>query len=136
MRSRSRRSSGQVWPAGVLGDAGQEQGEPAEGDVGADAVLAAVVDRPQVDDLLHVAPAALDFQELLVADGDVLGGQLRVRGPEQVLPVEVLLGLRLRRVGAEQAAGGDAQVAVQPGPGGDDAAELGALVPAELVGVA
>ena len=57
--------------AGVLGDAGEEQGEPAEDDVGADAVLAAVVDGPQVDDLLHVAPAALDFQELLVAERDV-----------------------------------------------------------------
>lgn len=38
---------------GVLGDAGQEEGEPAEGDVGADAILAAVVDGAQVDDLLR-----------------------------------------------------------------------------------
>jgi hypothetical protein len=30
----------------------------------------------QVDDLLHVAPAALDFEELLVAQGDVLGDHL------------------------------------------------------------
>ena len=46
--------------AGVLGDAGQEEGEPAEDDVGADALLFAVVDGAEVDDLLHVAPAALD----------------------------------------------------------------------------
>jgi hypothetical protein len=32
--------------------------------VGADAVLAAVVDRAQVDDLLHVPPAAFDLGEL------------------------------------------------------------------------
>ena len=64
-----------------------------------------VEDRAQVDDLLHVAPAALDFQQLLVAGGDVLGGHFRVGGAEQVLPVEVLLGLRLAGVGAEQAAG-------------------------------
>jgi hypothetical protein len=51
----------QVWPA-VLGDADEEQGEPAEDDVGADAVLAPVVDGAQVDDLLHVAPAALKEQ--------------------------------------------------------------------------
>src|SRR5579864_7508848 len=53
--------------AGVLGDAGEQEGEPAEDDVGADPLLFAVVDGPQVDDLLHVPPAALDFQELLVA---------------------------------------------------------------------
>jgi len=40
--------------------------------MGADPVLAPVVDRAQVDDLLHVPPAALDFQQLLVPDGDVL----------------------------------------------------------------
>jgi hypothetical protein len=57
--------------AGVLGDAGQEQGEPAEDDVGADALFFAVVDRAQVDDLLEVSPAALDFQELPVAQGEV-----------------------------------------------------------------
>ena len=45
----------------VLGDADEQEGEPAEDDVGADAVLAPVVDGAQVDDLLHVSPAALDF---------------------------------------------------------------------------
>ena len=59
--------------AGVLGDAGEEQGEPAEDDVGADALFFPVVDGAQVDDLLHVAPAAFDFEELLVAEGDVFG---------------------------------------------------------------
>ena len=59
--------------AGALGDAGQEQREPAQDDVGADALFLAVVDGAQVDDLLHVAPAALDLQQLPVAQRDVLG---------------------------------------------------------------
>jgi hypothetical protein len=59
--------------AGVLDDPGQEQGEPAESDMGAEAVFPAVVDRPQVDDLLHVAPAAFHFEQLLVPGCDVLG---------------------------------------------------------------
>ena len=39
----------------------------------------------EVDDLVHVAPAALDFQELLVPGGDVGGGQVRVGDAEQYL---------------------------------------------------
>jgi hypothetical protein len=49
---------------GGFGDADEQQGQPAEQDVGADALFAAVVDRPQVDDLFQVAPAAFDLQEL------------------------------------------------------------------------
>ena len=63
---------------GVLGGAGEEEGEPAQQDVGADALFEPVVDRAQVQDGFHVPPAAFDFQELLVADGDVLGGEFRV----------------------------------------------------------
>jgi hypothetical protein len=51
-----------------------------------------------VDDLLHVAPAALDFEELLVSGGDVLGGQVQVEAAQQVLAVQVLLGLDLLEV--------------------------------------
>jgi hypothetical protein len=83
--------------------------------VGADPLLFPVVDRAQVDDLLHVAPAALDFQELLVAEGDVPGGHLRVGGAQEVLAVEVLLGLRRPGIDAEQSAGGDPQAAFRPG---------------------
>src|SRR6266404_8112152 len=111
-------------PGGVLCDAGQQEGEPAQVDVSADPLLFPVVYGPEVDDLLHVAPAALDLQELPVAQRDVLGGHLRVGGAQQVLAVEVLLGPGLAGVDAQEAAGGDAQVAVQPGPGGDDAAQL------------
>jgi hypothetical protein len=46
--------------------------------VGADAVFLAVVDRPQVKDVLLVAPAGLDLLELLVVDRDLVGGQLVV----------------------------------------------------------
>ena len=105
----------QGWPGGVLGDADQQEGEPAEDDVGADAVLAAVVDGAQVDDLLHVAPAAVHFQELLVAERDVLGGHVGVGAAQQVLAVEVLLGADPGLVDAEEAGGGDAQEPLQPG---------------------
>jgi len=44
---------------GVLDHAEQEQGEPAQLDVGADPVLAVVEDRAQAEGALHVAPAAL-----------------------------------------------------------------------------
>ena len=46
--------------------------------VRADAVLEPVIDRAQVQDLFHVPPAAFDLEELLVAQRDVLGGQVRV----------------------------------------------------------
>ena len=74
---------------------------------------------------LHVPPAAFDLEELLVAQRDVLGGQVRVGAAQQVLPVQVGLGLDLGLVDAQQPAGGDAQVPVQAGLGGDHPAQLG-----------
>ena len=68
------------------------------------------------------------------SQGDVLGGHLGIGGAQEVLAVEVLLGFGLGGVDAEQAAGSNAQVAVQPGLGGDDAAELGPLVLGGVVG--
>ena len=65
-----------------LDDPDQEQREPAEHDVGADALFEAVVDRAQVEDLFHVPPAAFDFQELLVAQRDIGRGQVRVRAAQ------------------------------------------------------
>ena len=50
----------------------QEQGQPAQHDVGSDAVFPAVVAPSQVEDLLREPPAALDRPGLLVAEGDVL----------------------------------------------------------------
>ncbi len=51
----------------------QQQREPAELHVCADPVFLAVVDGTQVERGLHLAPAALDVQQLLVAERDVLG---------------------------------------------------------------
>ena len=87
------------------GDTKQQGGQPRC--VRADAFFLAVAGRAQVDDLFQVAPAALDFQELVLAQRDVLGREPGVGGAEQVLAVdEVPLGLHSRRVDAEQAAGG------------------------------
>jgi hypothetical protein len=103
--------------------------------VGADAFFLAVAGGPEVDDLLEVAPAALDFQELLVPQSDVLGGQLRVGAAEQVLAVEVLLGLDGGCVEPQQPAGDYPQVAVQARLGSDGPAQLGPLGLGELVAV-
>ncbi|MFC5212204.1 hypothetical protein ACFPM0_37455 [Pseudonocardia sulfidoxydans] len=65
----------------------------------------AVIDRAQVQDLLHVPPATLDLEELLVAQRDVLGRQVRIAGAQQVLPVQLRVGSDLRGVGTEQSAG-------------------------------
>ncbi|MGO4752195.1 hypothetical protein AB4212_26900 [Streptomyces sp. 2MCAF27] len=99
------------------------------------AFLKAVIDGPQVDDLLHVPPAPLDFEELLVTERDVLGGQARVGVSQQVLAVEVLLGLDLRGVDAELAGRCGAEVAVEAGLAGDLPPELASLELAEAVGV-
>ncbi len=66
--------------------------------------------------------------------GDVGGGEPGVGGAEQVLAVQVLFGFDGSGVGAQQPAGGDPQVAVQAGLGGDHAAQLGAFGGGELVG--
>ena len=118
----------------VLGDADEQEGEPAQDDMGADAVLAAMVDGAQVDDLLHVSPAALDFEELLIAERDVLGGHVRVGAAQEVLAVEVLLGLDPRLAGAEEPGGGDAQEPLQSGLAGQAALDPAALGGGEAVG--
>src|SRR5512142_43421 len=68
----------QLGPApagGGLGQPDEQQGQPAQQHVGADAVFLAVVDRAQVEHALHVPPAAFDFEQLLVAQRDVFDGQ-------------------------------------------------------------
>lgn len=100
---------------GVLDDPDEQKGEPAEQDLGANAVLEPVIDRPQLQVGLHVAPAPLDFQELLVAQGDVLGGQVRVAAAQEILAVQVGFGFDLGLVDAELAAGSESQIAVRRG---------------------
>src|SRR5207244_403667 len=76
---------------GVLGDAGEEQGEPAQDDVGADPFFLAVIDGPQVDDLLQLGDHAgadrgvplcsfgvvADDEPLVLGDADFLDPQVR-----------------------------------------------------------
>jgi hypothetical protein len=66
---------GQVRPVVVSATRTRSRASQQEQDVGADAVFQAVVDGAQVEDGLHVAPAAFDFEELLVPERDVLCGQ-------------------------------------------------------------
>jgi hypothetical protein len=83
--------TGQVWPVVFSATRTSSRGEPAQQDVGADAFFEPVVDGAQVEDGFHVPPAALDFQQLLVAQRDVLG-DLRVGAAQQVLAVQVGFG--------------------------------------------
>ena len=87
-----------------LGEADDHQGEEADQHVGADPVVFAVEDGPQQQRALEVAEGALRFEQLLVAERDVLGRERGVAGGEQVLAVEPLLGGDLRPVEREPAA--------------------------------
>lgn len=83
------RGSGRAGAA--FGDPDQQQREPAEQDVGADPCLEPVVHRAQREDRLHVPEGALGLQQVLVLQGDLVGGQVRVRGGEQVVTVQAFL---------------------------------------------
>jgi hypothetical protein len=86
---------------GGLGDPNQDQCEEAQGDVGADALLFAVVDRAQVEDVLEVSPGPLDLDELLVQHGQVGGGDGVVGARQQPLAVQLGLGAGLGLVDGE-----------------------------------
>src|SRR6266536_1023031 len=109
---------------GALGDADEQQGEPAEQHVGADPLFLAVVDGPQLQRCLQIAPCALDLEQLFVAEGDVLGGEGGVGGAEQKLAVQALLGVDGGPVDAEQAGARLAKEATVAGPGLEPAGEL------------
>lgn len=57
----------------TFGDAGQQEGEPADEDVGVDAVFEAVEDRAEQEVGLEFAEAAFGFEEVLVAQGGFFG---------------------------------------------------------------
>ena len=97
MRSSSWRMLRQVSPAAFSIDPDEQQRQPAQLDVGADAVLAVVEHRAQPERALHVAPAAFDGDQLLVGGGQVVGGQGEVGGAQQPLAVQVLLAAGSRR---------------------------------------
>ena len=65
---------------GVLGDPDEQQREPAQLDVGTDAVLALMEDRPQFEGAFHVAPAAFYGEELLVRGSQILRCQGGIGG--------------------------------------------------------
>src|SRR5512135_2811394 len=73
---------------GVLDDPDQQQGEPAQLDVGADPVLPVVEHRPERERALHVLPPALDGDELLVRGGQILWRERLVVGAQQPLAVQ------------------------------------------------
>jgi hypothetical protein len=62
--------------AAAFGDAGQEQGQPADQDVGADAVFEAVEHWPEQQGGFEVPEAAFGFEEVLVAQRGVFGAEV------------------------------------------------------------
>ena len=76
-----------------LDGADQQQGKPAEHHMSANAIPLAVVHGPQVEVGLERPPRSLDLEQLLVPKCDVRGRERIIRGDDQVLPVEALLGL-------------------------------------------
>jgi hypothetical protein len=103
IRSSSRRVLRQVSPVGVLDHSQEQQREPAQLDMGADAVLAVVEHRAQPQGAFEVAPAAFDGEELFVGGGEIIGGQRGVGGAQQPLAVQVRLALDRAVVDAQQA---------------------------------
>ena len=69
-------------PGGAFGDTDQQQRQPAEQDVGPDPRFEVMMNRAEFQRRLEVAEAAFGFEEVLVAQGDVLGGQVGVGGAE------------------------------------------------------
>jgi hypothetical protein len=103
-------------PVGAaFGNADEQQRQPAQQHVGADAVLESVEHRPQQQAGLQVAEAALGFEQVLVAEGGVFGADVRVGGGDEVLAVEALFGLDLGAVDDQPPVGLLAQPATEGG---------------------
>jgi hypothetical protein len=66
----------------AFADADEQQRQPADQDVRADALFEPVEDRAQAQDALEVVEGALGFEQVLVAERDVLGGDVGVGGRE------------------------------------------------------
>jgi hypothetical protein len=84
--------AGELPPGGTglaLGDADQQQQrQPAQQHVAADAMFQPVVDGAQVQGGLQVPEGAFGLQQVLVAERNVFGRQVGVGGGQQVLAVE------------------------------------------------
>ena len=68
----------------VLRDADQDQGEEAQGDVGLDAVLLAVIDGADLEHGLQVPEPAFHVEQALEQAGGVRGGEVVVGAGQQV----------------------------------------------------
>jgi hypothetical protein len=73
--------------------------------------LFAVIHRTEVQPGLYVPPGPLHLEQLLVPQRNILGREGGIRGPQQVLAVEVRVGADLGLVDAQQPAGRDAEEA-------------------------
>ena len=100
---------------GVLRDADEQEREPAQLDMGADAVLAVVKDGTERERSLQVPPSPLDLGELLVGEGEVGRRERVVVGAEHELAVVAGLVGDRRAVDAELALGRATKEAVEAG---------------------
>jgi len=119
---------------GGLDDPDEQQRQPAQLHVGADAVLAVVKHRAQPERALHVPPPSFDRDQLLVGGGEIVRGEGEVGGPQQPLAVQVLFSLDRGVVDTQQPGGGAAQVAAQTRLGAQGADQFVAAPRAPGVG--
>ena len=99
-------------PGSGLGDADQQQGQPAQQDVGADPVLAPVIDRPQVEDLTSCPASRAQGASRNACIGDHASGNVPVIGIDGLLALSVTVR-RLRAGGGEPGEDG-AECAQEP----------------------
>ena len=118
----------------AFGDPDEQEREPADEDVGADALLEAVEDRAEPEGALEVAEGAFGLEQVLVAERGVFGADVRVAGGDEELAVEALLGGDLGAVDPGPAARGVAEVAGERRVGAQLALGLG-VPPAGRVGL-
>src|SRR5579871_3103016 len=115
-------------PGTDLGDACEQQGEYRDGHVRLDAPGTPVKDRSHAQPRLHLAPALLDAQKLLVAEREVLGGERVVVGGDDPLAVVALCLLDGAAVDAEPTACELPEVLAIAGTGDQFAGPLGVPV--------
>ena len=110
---------------GGLGDADQQQGEPSQEDVGADPLFQPVAGGPQVDYLLSFArqPRSTSRRCLYPAAMSA-AGSLGSEARSRYLPSRFSSALTALASIPQQPAGGDPEIPVQPGLGGDHPAQL------------
>ena len=66
----------------------QEQGEPAEHNMGADTIRFGVVHRPEGQGCFEGTEGPLNFHELFIAQGNILGRQAFVTGAQKIFAIQ------------------------------------------------